>query len=302
MKSLRNLFWLLSKYTDKKNCIDKENTLDDTEPYFPNRRSNEMSFLRQCNIFSKELCETKRYEFYELISTELSGFVKSEFFSADELVKVIQLDREIYFPTPLPLIKYSHLMCGYEEWLERKYSLPGFVEVEENDIVVDCGGYVGGFSLSAAKKASEVHVFEPDETNFLCCMQNLKNYKNVIINKTGLYNESKTIQFHVSESSVEHSILPPDDGTLLDIKSINVVSLYEYLLNNNLSKIDFLKLEAEGVEPEIFAGLGSYLPQKLAIDVSPEREGESPASYFKELLESKGYKTIQRNMVLFAKL
>jgi len=64
--------------------------------------------------------------------------------------------------------------------------------------------------------------------------------------------------------------------------------------------LDFVKLEAEGVEIEVFEGLGELKPRKFAIDVSPERNGESPGPELTVRLEELGYNTHQRGHVLFA--
>lgn len=72
--------------------------------------------------------------------------------------------RDIACPRPIPLVVLGQLLFGYEEHLRRKYCLPGFVEVKAEDIVIDGGAYVGGFSLSPALIAREMHALYPDAT------------------------------------------------------------------------------------------------------------------------------------------
>jgi FkbM family methyltransferase len=184
---------------------------------------------------------------------------------------------EIAFPRPLPLVKLSHILFGYEEWLQRKYCLPGFVEVEPGDVVVDCGAYVGGFSLSAVRIARELHAFEPEPRNFACVLRNLARHPNVRANNAGLYCETKLASLNISASSVEHSLLRPDDGAPVAVMEIQVITLADYCRMHGVDRLDFVKIEAEGVELEVFAGLGTIRPRKFAIDVSPERDGQSPA-------------------------
>jgi hypothetical protein len=62
-----------------------------------------------------------------------------------------------------------------------------------------------------------------------------------------------------------------------------------------------VKIEAEGVELEVFEGLEAIRPRKLAIDVSPERDGESPAAEFRIRLARMNYEFRQRANVLFAR-
>src|SRR5690349_22089033 len=49
----------------------------------------------------------------------------------------------------------------------------------------------------------------------------------------------------------------------------------------------YTTLFRSGVELEVFDGLGDMLPRKLAIDVSPERNGESPADEFQSRLQDR---------------
>ena len=118
----------------------------------------------------------------------------------------------------------------------------------------------------------------------------------------GLYNRAGAAQFNISASSVEHSMLQPDDGEAIAVVEIPLVTVGGYLRGKGITRLDFLKLEAEGVELEIFEGLEGFRPRKLAIDVSAERENESPAGRFIELLGRLGYETQRRGHVLFARL
>jgi tetratricopeptide (TPR) repeat protein len=107
---------------------------------------------------------------------------------------------------------------------------------------------------------------------------------------------------NISPSSVEHSLLRPDDGQVVEVREIDVVSLKDYADRSGITEFDFVKIEAEGVELEVFDGLDDLRPRKLAIDVSPERDGVSPADEFRERLTHLGYEIRQRGHVMFAKL
>ena len=82
---------------------------------------------------------------------------------------------------------------------------------------------------------------------------------------------------------------------------IQVITLADYCRMHGVDRLDFVKIEAEGVELEVFAGLGTIRPRKFAIDVSPERDGQSPAEEFRTRLEAQGYKVRQRAHVMFAR-
>lgn len=216
-------------------------------------------------------------------------------------ISVTQDGTTIVFPAPIPDVKFYLLVSGYVRWLQRKYSIPGFCEVEPGDVVIDCGAYVGGFGLAAAQKKASVHAFEPDKSNFRCAQTNLALFSEARVVQAGLLDREDTLRLNLSASSVEHSFLAPDDGETVDQVEVHVMRIDQYCRNNAIEEIDFLKIEAEGVEIEVFDGLGELLPRKVAIDVSPERDGLSPADPLRQRLEVRGYDIKQRGHMLFGR-
>jgi FkbM family methyltransferase len=273
-----------------------------TEPFFPNQSPAIMQMEQKFRAEAGKLPERSRLNLYEIFSSCLPSFTPTMFYIAGAMVLANQRGREIAFPSPVPLVKLSHIIFGYEEWLARKYCLPGFVEVEAGDVVIDCGAYVGGFSLGATKIAAQLHAFEPESRNFACLRENFLDVENIVLNEAGLYSETRMIGLNISASSVEHSLLLPDDGAVIEVREIKVIALADYVQQAQIATLDFVKIEAEGVELEVFEGLRHLRPRKLAIDVSPERNNESPAEAFRARLIPLGYEIRQRAHVMFARL
>jgi len=273
-----------------------------TEPYFPNQSAATMQMEQKFRAEAAKLPERSRLNLYEIFSSCLPSFAPTNFSISGGMVLAKQRGRDIAFPSPVPMVKLSHIIFGYEEWLQRKYCLPGFVEVEAGDVVIDCGAYVGGFSLSASKIAAQVHAFEPESGNFACLRENFQDVENIVLNEAGLYSETRRMELNISASSVEHSLLMPDDGAVIEVREIHVLALQDYVQKARIEKLDFVKIEAEGVELEVFEGLRGLRPRKLAIDVSPERNNESPADEFRARLVPLGYDIRQRAHVMFARL
>ncbi len=268
--------------------------------YFPmgsrRLRRIENSLRKRC----ANLPEEKLQAVYGQFTRWMPGLEPSRFALNGQTVDVAQKGRTIAFPRPMPLIKYSHVAFGYEEILKRKYSLPGFVEVASNDIVVDCGAFVGGFSLSAARIAEEVHLFEPSAANASAIRQNFSQSTNIVVNECGLFSEDKEMVLNLSSSAVEHSLLQPDEGGIIESLTIKVRRLDTYF-NSQKASPDFVKIEAEGVELEVLEGLGDLRPRQIAIDASPERNGESPIDDLQKALEKNGYDCRRRFFMLFAR-
>lgn len=273
-----------------------------TNPFFPNQTELALQQESRLRSVAASLLELDRYELYSIVSTCVSSFSNTVFQVDNDVVLILQNGQEIAFPRPIPMVKLSHIIFGYEEWLHHKYCLPGFVEVQTGDVVVDCGSYVGGFSISAGKVAAEVHAFEPEKANASCATRNLSPCSSAKVSECGLYNRSGEMILNVSSNSVEHSLLQPDDNIVVERRQVPILALADYARSNGIERFDFVKIEAEGVELEVFEGLGVMRPRQLAIDVSPEREGLSPAEDFRTLLTPLGYEIRQRGHVMFARL
>lgn len=272
-----------------------------TELFFPNQPPELMAQEARLRQVAEPLPEPERLDLYSNLSASAPSFAPTAFRMEEDVVIARQLGADIAFPRPVPLVKLAIVTFGYEEWLRRKYCLPGFVEVRSGDVVVDCGAYVGGFTLSAAKVARQVHAFEPDLKNAGCARRNLAEFQHVRVRECGLYDRSDEMVLNISANSVEHSLLQPDDNDVVETRSIRVVALADYARSEGIERFDFVKIEAEGVELEVFAGLRDMRPRQLAIDVSPERNGLSPAEEFRSILEPLGYEVRQRRQVMFAR-
>ncbi len=216
-------------------------------------------------------------------------------------VRIRQDNTILVFPRPIPPVKLILLVSGYLRWLERKYTLPGFCGIEPGDRVVDCGAYIGGFGLTAIAKAAQVDFFEPDPGNFSCLSTNVGRATMGAAHQAGLHRKAGVLSLNRSESSVEHSFLTPDDGPALEAIEVDILRLDGFAKAQGIEQIVFLKIEAEGVEIEVYQGVGELPIKKIAVDINPERDGESPREYFEQTLTSRGYEVRVRQNVLFAR-
>ncbi|MCP4760678.1 MAG: FkbM family methyltransferase [archaeon] len=132
---------------------------------------------------------------------------------------------------------------------------------ENNEVFVDVGGFDGYTSEEFIKKCpnySSVHIFEPEESNFLLAQDRLSKYQNINYYKKGLSNKKESLKFDVCGSSSKINV----DGQL-----IIAVDRLDDLLDQ---KITFIKMDIEGAEGMAIEGakqtIKKYHP-KLAISV-----------------------------------
>lgn len=118
--------------------------------------------------------------------------------------------------------------CAYEK----------FFKVEKGDVVMDVGAHVGAFSYYIAdREPSRIIAFEPSKVRFETLKKNLSNFDATLINKAiGDFNGT----------------IP--DGLEFDtmVEDFNSMTFDRVIEKLDLQKIDFLKLDCEGGEYDIF--------------------------------------------------
>lgn len=137
--------------------------------------------------------------------------------------------------------------------LYKLYSHKGF-ELKDGYIILDIGAHIGLFSILASKyaKNGKIFGFEPSLENFNLLKENIKlnEAKNIIPINKAIANKSGKREFFISpDSDASHSFL---DRTFKGKKVIiDTSSLKDFIRENKIKKIDFLKMDCECAEYEI---------------------------------------------------
>jgi FkbM family methyltransferase len=131
-------------------------------------------------------------------------------------------------------------------------------KIKDNWTVVDIGANVGIFSTYAVKQAKDVKVFayEPESSNFEYLIDNItrnnlsKNIKPFKLAVTRQPNKQLTLYIHAYGSG-GNSLFVEQVSKKHTTQTVKTTSLSQILKNNNISKIDLLKLDCEGAEYDI---------------------------------------------------
>lgn len=183
------------------------------------------------------------------------------------------------------------LAQGFDSFLAEKYQAEGF-EIRPSDTVVECGAFVGGFTIAASQLAQNVVAFEPSSRNRACLEANLaqREIANVTVRPEALGAEEGTARLNLSDSGCDDSLLDPDEGAIGQSELVTVRTLQSVITELAIKPEHvFLKIEAEGFEVEVVKGLGDIQPRLIVVDVTAERDGASPREEIRALLESLGY-------------
>jgi len=113
-----------------------------------------------------------------------------------------------------------------------------FAQVQEKDIVLDIGASVGPFTYSILdKKPSKVFCIEPSISEFITLTKNLGEFSNItLVNKgiTSINGIVESNELFGGESEMEG------------------ITFKDFIQENNIDRIDFLKTDCEGGEYDIF--------------------------------------------------
>ena len=157
----------------------------------------------------------------------------------------------------------------------------------------DIGVNKGYYSLFFAKLVGyrgRVLSFEPDAENCVWIRKTLSAnfYKNIKLYQIALYNKTGESNFFKGHFSGHHSLII-DFG--LGMSKVKTRKLDDVLKEENINKIDFMKIDVEGAEVEVLEGAQSLLKQqkpKLMIDIH-----NIDKKKFFNLLKNHGYKIYQ---------
>lgn len=165
--------------------------------------------------------------------------------------------------------------------------------VKEGMTVVDIGANVGYYTLLAARLVGprgKVYAFEPSPGNFALLSQNVQanGYENVVLIPKAVSDRSGVAALHIDRaSSGGHTLSGFHDGP--DSISVESVSLDDYF-SGECRAIDLLKMDAEGAEGSILAGMSRVLAQNpdlaLLTEFFPRAIrgcGDSPEEFLRRL-------------------
>jgi FkbM family methyltransferase len=155
----------------------------------------------------------------------------------------IELDRSDFIQRAVYLGVYE----PDETRLLRGYLKPGMV-------VVDAGANIGYYTLLAASIGCTVHAFEPSPAIFAQLARTIEanGLTGVHLIEAGLSDIDATLRLPVPhEDNHTPSLL---DETASAHDEVKVMRLDDYLESNHIKRVDLLKMDVEGFEPNILRG------------------------------------------------
>jgi FkbM family methyltransferase len=140
---------------------------------------------------------------------------------------------------------------------------------------------------------------EPDPIVLNCLKRNVQDLRNVIIFNGVISDRNGETDFYIASKGADSSIIEPDEyETVIRLESKTLDRLLEDL---GIDHVDFMKVEAEGAEPEVLKGARKALrmTKKIAIDCGPERRGSSTRNEVYACLKENMFDIFERDYMIY---
>lgn len=174
--------------------------------------------------------------------------------------------------------------------------------VEKGDVVLDIGANKGFFALDSIQKgASKVYCVEPVMESCNQLNRLLKSFTNFEVHNKAISEENGTVKMYVdSEASatncvVSHGEFFGRNKNEVEVKSVNINTLIEKIN----SKIDFMKVDCEGSELELFKTISNENLTNITKMVIEIHGDEIENFVYNKLIDS-NFEVYKHDDILFA--
>ena len=154
------------------------------------------------------------------------------------------------------------------------------LNITKNDIVLDIGAHFGFFSLYALNRgAKKIYSVEPCQSNFDILCKNVGNFDQIKPINLALDKELGQREFIIVGPSATNSFYEshnngannPVSQGIRNTEVVNTVDFNSFLKNNELHRVDAIKMDCEGAEwdilPQISDDFLKYKTRKLTIEL-----------------------------------
>jgi FkbM family methyltransferase len=197
--------------------------------------------------------QTLKEHFLKLFKKHLSG--KKQFQKLFNFTKILSIQGLNY-------VNGGDIEKGGEAHLMRELSKK--YTDDRTYIIFDVGANQGGYTSALLEnmhvKNLQIWCFEPSANTFRNLQSNLGSNTNVLLNNIGFSDQGGSIPLYYKESASDLSSLFPLEigyGTkekLSDFEIVTIKKIDDFVIENNIPYIDFLKLDIEGNELNALSG------------------------------------------------
>ncbi|MEA3451925.1 MAG: FkbM family methyltransferase, partial [Bacteroidota bacterium] len=152
------------------------------------------------------------------------------------------------------------------------YDVGKYYKFSEGDIVLEIGAYIGMYAIRIAQKVGitgKIIAIEAMKNNYKILKKNIhtNNIKNILPINKAIWHEQGMLQFYATTKQANSAVSDfVDNEKVINIESETIDSIVK---NNNLSKIDFIRIQVNGAEKNALLGMDETfkLKPKLMVTV-----------------------------------
>lgn len=175
----------------------------------------------------------------------------------------------------------------------KKYHLPPEETIlSERPVILDLGSNIGSTLLDLCRRypAAKIYGYEMDTSNYQLAVENCKAHKNIIVSNKAVWIKAGTVSYE-NQSRTDAFTINAEakkDGSS-DIESTTIPGI---ISENNLERIDYLKMDIEGAELKILDEQNiDWLERVMSLNIEFHNISESMLDHYQAKLEGKGFTT-----------
>ena len=176
-----------------------------------------------------------------------------------------------------------NLIVSFFDYFHKKKIIKKIYQIipsKKVDFFFDIGGHKGESIIFFNKylQLRNVYSFEPSKKNFHILSNKIekikKKNKDIIfrLENSAVGNETKNVNYNYLSESSSSTLKNLNENSKYfkrkekffgkiktEVQDIKQICFFEYINNNNVKKIDFLKIDTEGYEFEVVKGLKKFI-------------------------------------------
>jgi FkbM family methyltransferase len=225
-----------------------------------------------------------------LAALQIGGNVPVSLVETAEGLAVRVDGRLVYVPSPLRWKLYRQGWEARLDRLAREYGLDRHIALNAQSVIVDVGANVGEFAHVAARYGARIYCIEPDPDAFASLKRNIAALERASAHEVAIWKVDGEVDFALASARADSSVFAESARRI----KRRAATLAAFAREHGVERIDLIKCDAEGAEPEVLEGIGAFFHNvaAVALDTGPERRGERTHDACAEILVARGFRVI----------